>query len=1010
MNKSQNIKTKVDISINNEFHDWSFGTVNIRSGKERDEGAKIYTVVEAINEAKLSFCCLQEVKYRNSGKKQITLNSGEQYEFHWCGRKKRREAGVGIIVKVDKQIEVVDPDFQDPRIIAMNLKVYGFNLRIVNVYAPTDSGGSQNEKDVFYRAVNKACKSTEKRQKLLVLGDLNAKTSLAYQKCCYDGIKVIPDNDFNDNGSRLKSFCRQNRLCIASTFFDYTLHERATWYSCDKKTTNVNDYVLPDPFIQRFITNCIAKPELDFDSDHKILLTNLSTPMTKKARWTPKQNKTNSPLDIMSLRDTNIKNRFVEAVSTILAKKKYDRKSSSAMSQYIIETLKNAGEKTLSNKRKKRKVNEIWRDDEEFNHILKERRKFQTNSEDYKQLTKNLKKRVNSLRNKKLSDEANEINDHATRRDVENLYRCMKSNGNTFGEVKRKKTCNPDVLKSHFEKHFNPTQQKPDPPEFTFAPDFIEQLQNLPENDLNTSPPDRDEIYKTIMKLKTGKSAIDIPSIYIKSAIACKSFMDEIEKLYGTIWNTRAIPTDWGHSKLVAIWKGSSKGSIENPEAYRALQIGSSLCKILVIIIINRISKWYDKQLLDQQQGFRSGRGTTDGIYRIKRIQQLSKRMRKPIFAIFVDLSAAFDHVDRKWLFHSIKQRFHGNFDLKLIEILETLYAHTTTALAETPKNKFETKCGVRQGGPESPLLYNLLMDYVMRAFMDQCSKNKIHFLNFKYKIPSPACKQDLEIVGTHQLDWIGYADDIVLTFENKTLLQKAIDELDATFTRFGFNINVSKTKTMIINNQIASDEYPSAICKMKGLDIENVKVFRYLGANIKYDEQNTGDEEIELRKESAEAKFHELGRKLQNHKILLTTRTQILNSLVRSRLTYSCQTWTLTEKQKLKMCSMYHLMLRKMVKGGFKRKKDSWSFKYTNDELLKLCKTEGLDVFIERQQKKFLAHMIRMDNDSTTKRLLFNDNPSRSPGREITLLSSVLKAEQNTLAEFTKKALEKRV
>ena len=69
MNKSQNIKTKVDISINNEFHDWSFGTVNIRSGKERDEGAKIYTVVEAINEAKLSFCCLQEVKYRNSGKK-----------------------------------------------------------------------------------------------------------------------------------------------------------------------------------------------------------------------------------------------------------------------------------------------------------------------------------------------------------------------------------------------------------------------------------------------------------------------------------------------------------------------------------------------------------------------------------------------------------------------------------------------------------------------------------------------------------------------------------------------------------------------------------------------------------------------------------------------------------------------------------------------------------------------------------------------------------------------------
>ena len=87
--------------------------------------------------------------------------------------------------------------------------------------------------------------------------------------------------------------------------------------------------------------------------------------------------------------------------------------------------------------------------------------------------------------------------------------------------------------------------------------------------------------------------------------------------------------------------------------------------------------------------------------------------MRKPVYAIFVDLTAAFDHVDRKWLFQSIKQRFGGGFDMKLIEILEKLYEHTTTALAETPNDIFQTISGVRQGGPESALLYNLFMDYV---------------------------------------------------------------------------------------------------------------------------------------------------------------------------------------------------------------------------------------------------------------------------------------------------------
>ena len=32
-------------------------------------------------------------------------------------------------------------------------------------------------------------------------------------------------------------------------------------------------------------------------------------------------------------------------------------------------------------------------------------------------------------------------------------------------------------------------------------------------------------------------------------------------------------------------------------------------------IILRRIKSWYNSQLLDQQQGFRQGRGTTDGIY-----------------------------------------------------------------------------------------------------------------------------------------------------------------------------------------------------------------------------------------------------------------------------------------------------------------------------------------------------------------------------------------------------------
>ena len=119
------------------------------------------------------------------------------------------------------------------------------------------------------------------------------------------------------------------------------------------------------------------------------------------------------------------------------------------------------------------------------------------------------------------------------------------------------------------------------------------------------------------------------------------------------------------------------------------------------------MKKWYNLQLSDHQQSFKQGRGTIDGIYITKRVQQVSDQMQMPIFVLLVDLNSAFDHVVRKWLFQSIYMRFPNNAKTTCIQILESIYEHTTTALSETPKDKFTTSSGVRQGGPENPFLFN---------------------------------------------------------------------------------------------------------------------------------------------------------------------------------------------------------------------------------------------------------------------------------------------------------------
>ena len=110
-------------------------------------------------------------------------------------------------------------------------------------------------------------------------------------------------------------------------------------------------------------------------------------------------------------------------------------------------------------------------------------------------------------------------------------------------------------------------------------------------------------------------------------------------------------------------------------------------------------------------------------------------------------------------MFKSIKNRFKKESNIELVQLLENLYQNTTTALAETPEDIFKTETGVRQGGPESPLLYNLYMDYIMRIYLGKCHTNGINFLKLKYNIPSSASNSGRVTKGTYELDWTSLGD-----------------------------------------------------------------------------------------------------------------------------------------------------------------------------------------------------------------------------------------------------------
>ena len=133
-----------------------------------------------------------------------------------------------------------------------------------------------------------------------------------------------------------------------------------------------------------------------------------------------------------------------------------------------------------------------------------------------------------------------------------------------------------------------------------------------------------------------------------------------------------------------------------------------------------------------------------------------------------------------------------------------------------------------------------------------------------------------------------------------------------------------------------------------------------------------------------------------------------MLNALVRSRLTYSCQTWNCTKLQLNKLNALYLGFIRRMVTGGFKRKESSWSYVYTNKALLELAQTEDLISYVRKQQRKYVEKIIIRDNRNTAKRLLFDDEKARKPGPQPSLLSNVLKNENTTINNLIETARER--
>lgn len=399
--------------------------------------------------------------------------------------------------------------------------------------------------------------------------------------------------------------------------------------------------------------------------------------------------------------------------------------------------------------------------------------------------------------------------------------------------------------------------------------DLINKADNLNNNSPTLHSPilnktiTEQEVMSSISTLKLGKaSSTDMISNEIIKSLD-KSNVSLLTKLYNNCLDSGSYP--WNTSIITPIHK---KGSKDDPDNYRAVSVSSIIGKLFSTILLGRLIEFRKKHCPDppNQLGFTKDAQTYDHIITMRTIISKYKKLKKKVFAVFVDFRKAFDSVCRQALFYKMAA---NGITGKFYNVLRNMYSASSSQikLCGHLSNKFAINNGTEQGHPLSPDLFKLFLSDLSPA------------LEFK----------DCPILSGILISHLLWADDLILlTLSDKTL-QLQLDRLTKFCSQWGIEINVKKTKLVIFNEKESDMQSRSFI--LNGRPLESTDSYCYLGIIL----HKSGKFSLatdDLKNKATRALFS-LKRSVDRSKLSFRALTILFDSLIKPIVLYGAPIWT---------------------------------------------------------------------------------------------------------------------
>jgi hypothetical protein len=285
-----------------------------------------------------------------------------------------------------------------------------------------------------------------------------------------------------------------------------------------------------------------------------------------------------------------------------------------------------------------------------------------------------------------------------------------------------------------------------------------------------------------------------------------------------------------------------------------------------------------------------------------------SREHNRLLCMCFIDIQKAYDSVNRELLCKIC--RYYGLTD-KIVRILQLLYKNSKAQVRINGElsDSFDIETGVMQGGIPSPILFNVLLDFIMRKVIEEAGVSGVMLAYGKSDFfhTTKATFEELNILA------LMYADDLAAMCSSANDIEKFITTFEKVTHEFGLSMSVKKTCIMTLK-QLKEDSTRKVIkdeeIYMIDIDIiirnqkvETVDCFTYLGCFVSRDQSS----EKETRITKASVVFNMLRNPIWCRKtISIEAQLRIFRAFVMPVLLYGSEVWSLTVVHERRLNTFY--------------------------------------------------------------------------------------------------------